>query len=346
MIRILVVEDSPLAAKVIANILESDSELKVIAVANSGREGIKLALELKPDIITMDIAMPDIDGVEATKQIMAYQPTPILLLTSSSRSKMDDVFKAISFGALDVEEKIDFGQVFEAKRKELLIKKIKLLSVIKVIRHPLARLEKKSAAAGVSELMVKKAVPLKRVVAVATSTGGPQALASILAKIPKDFPWGILIVQHIAKSFDRGLVEWLGNSCAIKIKLAEDNEEIKGGTAYIAPNDFQMKVKEGGVIILSSEASCGNFKPSADVLFKSVAEVYKYKAVGIILTGMGRDGASGIKLIKEAGGRTIAQDEKTSIVFGMPKEAIEMGGIDKVLPIDKIAEEILNNLPA
>ena len=343
MIRVLIIEDSPLAAKVITKILESDPELKVIAVANSGREGIKLVLELKPDIITMDIMMPGIDGVEATKQIMSYQPTPILLLTSSYPSKMDDVFKAISFGALDVEEKINFGQVLEEKAKELLIKKIKLLSGIKVIRHPLAKLEK-NARAVEAPAVVKKALPLKRIVAIATSTGGPQALASILVKLPKSFPWGILIVQHIAKGFDRGLAEWLGKSCELKIKLAESKEDIKAGTAYIAPNDFQMKVKERGVIVLSDEASYGNFKPSADVLFKSVAEVYKNEAVGVILTGMGRDGASGIKLIKEAGGRTIAQDEKTCIVFGMPKEAIEIGGVDLVLPIDKIAGEILNNL--
>lgn len=346
MINILIVEDSPLVSKVLTKLFDSDRELKVVGVAATGREGIRLASSLKPDIITMDIMMPDMNGVEATKQIMAYQPTPILLLTSSYPRKMDEVFKAISFGALDVVEKINFENDFiEEKVKDSLIDKIKLLSKVKVIKHPLAKLEKSAMPA--ASLKIGQAPPketlLRKIVAIAASTGGPQALSSVLTGIPKNFPWGIVIVQHIAKGFDRGLVEWLANSCAVKIKLAENNESIEAGTAYVAPNDFQMKVVKSGAVELSDEPPYGNFKPSADVLFKSVADVYKHESVGVILTGMGRDGAGGIKAIKEAGGKTIAQDEKTCIVFGMPKEAIDLGAVDKVLPIDKIAGEIINN---
>lgn len=348
MIKVLIVEDSALVRQVLTSVLGADPEIKVIGTAVSGSEGVKLALELKPDIITMDIVMPDMDGVEATKQIMAYQPTPILLLTSSYPRKIDMVFKAISYGALDVAEKINFEQgIGEEGLKEILITKIKLLSRVKVIRHPLARLERAASSfqpKRIAESQVIKGEPLKKILAIAASTGGPQAIASILSHLPKIFPWGILVVQHIARGFDQGLVDWLASCCAISVKLAENNEEIKAGTAYIAPNDFQMKLKQQGVISIINEAPCGNFKPSADVLFKSVAEVYHYNSIAVILTGMGKDGASGIKAVKDAGGKTIAQDEKTSIVFGMPKEAIDAGGIDMVLAIDKISGEIMANI--
>lgn len=345
MFKILIVEDSPLICKVLTKVFESDPDLTVVGVAGTGREGVTLALSLKPDIITMDIVMPDMDGVEATKQIMAYQPTPILILTSSYPQKVDRIFKAISFGALDVADKMSFeGGVIEEKAKADLINKIKFLSKIKVIRHPLARLEKDASAARGLQEITKQDTSLKKIIAIAASTGGPQAIASILTRFPKSFPTAILIVQHIAKGFEQGLADWLAASCEIKVKLAQANEEIKTGTAYIAPNDFQMKLRTKSIIGLSDEAPCGNFRPSADILFKSVAEFYRREAIGVILTGMGRDGAVGIKAIKDAGGKTIAQDEKTSVIFGMPKEAIALGAADKILPINKIADEIVDSL--
>lgn len=343
MIKVLIVEDSSLVSRILTAVLDSDSELKVIGVARTGKEGVKLALELKPDIITMDILMPEMDGAEATKQIMAYQPTPILLLTSSHQKKMDKAFQAISFGALDMIEKMSFGQgLVEEDARSILIDKVKLLSKIKVIRHPLAKLEIEPLSyPHPRSAVTKQDESLKKVIAIAASTGGPNALISILRQIPKNFPGTILIVQHITRGFSQGLVEWLAYSCSIEIKLAEDKEKIRAGVAYIAPNDVQMKVKKGGMIELKDDVPEENFKPSADILFGSVAEVYKDEVTGIVLTGMGRDGTLGIKAIKQSGGKTIAQDEKTCVVFGMPKEAISTGSIDKILPLDKITYEIL-----
>lgn len=347
MIKVLIVEDSPLISKILTKILESDHELQVVGVAQTGREGLRLATELSPDIITMDIVMPDMDGVEATKQIMAYKPTPILMLTSSHQRKKDEVFRAISFGALDVIEKTSFEQMLvEDNSKNNLIKKIKFLANIKVIKHPLAKLQQSLVSSDSIHLVAetkksKRDLEFKGVIAIAASTGGPQALAAILNKLPVDFPWAILIVQHIARGFTHGLVEWLSKISAFKIKIAEDNEEITKCMAYVAPSGLHMRVAEGGIIRLGDDPPYRNFKPSADILFSSIAKVYNEQGIGIILTGMGRDGADGIGEIKKSGGRTIAQDEKTSVIFGMPKEAIERGAIDKVLSIDKIAEDLL-----
>lgn len=345
LIKILIVEDSPLVCKILNKVFESDPELRVVGVASTGKEAVKLAMDLKPDIITMDIVMPDMDGVEATKQIMAYQPTPILLLTSSHLRKQEAVFRAISFGALDVAEKTSFEQsLVEDDVQERILSKIKLLSRIKVIRHPLARLEKERPVVKIQESEGLEASVVQGIVAIAASTGGPQALAAVLSKFPINLPYAVLVVQHIAKGFSEGLVEWLSNACVIKIKLAENNEIIKPAIVYIAPNDTHMKIGEGGRIRLTDEPPDGSFKPSANALFYSAASAYKRKTIGVILTGMGRDGVLGIKAIKDSGGCTIAQDEKSCIIFGMPKEAIALGVIDKVLSIEKIADEVMAKL--
>lgn len=347
MIKILIVEDSPLVCKILTKVFESDPELRVVGIATTGKEAIKLVSELKPDIITMDIVMPDMDGIEATKHIMAYNPTPILLLTSSHQRKREAVFQAISFGALDVAEKTNFEQsLVDENEQEALLNKLKFLARIKVIRHPLARLERKPVLSKMGDFapIQDNFGAVSGVIAIAASTGGPQAVISILSRFPANIPYAVVLVQHIAKGFSEGLVDWLANSCSIKIKLAVNNEKISAATAYIAPNEVQMKVESGGIIRLSDDPPDGNFKPSANPLLSSVARVYKKSAIGVILTGMGRDGVSGIKAIKDSGGFTIAQDEKTSVIFGMPKEAIAAGAIDKILPMEKIADEILERL--
>lgn len=343
-IRVLVVEDSPSMCKVLTNILNADPQILVAGVAHNGKEAAEIVPKLKPDIITMDIHMPVMDGFEATKQIMAYNPTPILIVsTSVFKVGMDKAFKAISYGALDIIEKGAMEITGDKKSGEELIEKIKFLSDIKVLHHPLAKLEgRKERPVKVVETPKKKI--LDRIVAIVTSTGGPQALLEILKRFPQNFPCGIVIVQHITSGFVEGLAEWLNSECQIKVKVAEDSEEIRPGVAYIAPCDLQMRVGEGGRIHLSNEPAHDGHRPSGDILLESVARVYKEGAVGVILTGMGRDGAMGMKAIKDMHGATIAQDEATCIVFGMPKVAIEMDVIDEVSPLGRIAEEIVGRL--
>src|SRR3989338_1596752 len=342
-IKVLVVDDSPVMCKALSGILNSDPKLIVAGVAYSGKEAVELVPLLKPDIITMDIHMPEMDGLEAARQIMAYYPTPILIVsTSVFKLGMEKVFEAISCGALDVLEKGKIEFEAQSKSTQEFIEKVKFLSNIKGIHHPLAKLGKEKRIERVLEVPSRKV--LDRIVAIAVSTGGPRILQQILKNLPKEFPCGIVIVQHISDGFLEGLVEWLNSSCAIKVKAAQDREAIKPGVAYIAPCCLQMRVDEEKRIRLSDENSYDGHKPSGSVLLESVARSYKQGAIGVILSGIGADGAMGIKAIKEMGGKTIAQDEKTSVVFGMPKVAIEMGVVDDVLPIEEIPEAIAAKL--
>lgn len=341
-IRVLVVEDCPLMCEVLISILNPDPQIFVAGIAHNGKEAIELVPRLKPDIITMDINMPVMDGLEATKHIMAYNPTPILIVSSSVfKLGMGKVFKAISYGALDVVDKGDLKIVGQKRSGESLIAKIKFLSGVKVIRHPLAKLQQERQK-GILDASSKRA--LGKTVGMVASTGGPQAVLEILKRFPKNFSCGIVIVQHITNGFVGGLVDWLNSECRLNVKIAEDSEEIRHGVAYIAPDNLQMRVREGGTIQLSDEPAYEGHRPSGDVLLDSVAKAYGKGSVAVILTGMGRDGAMGMKAIKQFHGKTIAQDEKSCIVFGMPKVAIEMNIIDKVLPLEEIAEEITQML--
>ena len=339
MIRVLVVDDSPLMCKILTNIMNCDPRILVAAVANNGKEAVDLVPHLKPDIITMDIDMPVMDGFEATKQIMSDHPTPILIVSSTVfKAGMEKVFKAISYGALDVIDKRELESVGDKKSGEALIAKIKFLNGVRVIHQPVTHL---AVERSVVDLKAPRTKASDKIVAIVASTGGPQALLEILKRLPEDFPCGIVIVQHITNGFLAGLVGWLAKECKIKVKIGEDSEEVQPGVAYIAPDNVQMRVEEGGKIRLSHEPAFGGHRPSGDVLLESVARTYGKGTVAAILTGMGRDGAMGMKAIKQTYGKTIAQNEKSCVVFGMPHAAVEINAIDKVLPLERIAEEIV-----
>jgi len=337
-IRVLLVEDSPLMCKVLTTVINADPQILVVAVANNGKEAVDLVPLLKPDFITMDMDMPVMDGLEATKQIMAYHPTPILIVSSSVfKQGMDKVFKAISFGALDVIDKSELEFIGDKKSGEALITRIKFLTSVRVPDQALLKFRRERSTV---DLKTGRKKVSDKIVAIVASTGGPQALLKILQRLPEDFPCGIVIVQHITTGFLSGLVDWLSKECKILVKIGADLEEIRPGVAYIAPDNFHMRVKEGGKISLSDEPANNGHRPSGDILLESVAKAYGKGGVGVILTGMGKDGAMGMKAIKQSQGLTIAQNEKSCVVFGMPNAAIETKVIDKVLPLEKIAEEI------
>jgi len=332
--RVLIVDDSPAACRLLEQWITADASLVVVGVAHNGQEAIRMTAQLKPDAVTMDIVMPLMDGLEATKQIMAYTPTPILIFASSVGEQNNALaFEALSYGALDVIEKKDIPTIDLAAR-------IKAIASVKVISHPLAKLER-----------MRKQQPFDRqlaasemIVALAASTGGPQALLTVLKQLPEDFPCGLVIVQHISAGFTQGLADWMDRECHIKVKLAVDGERISAGIAYVAPTGSQMRLGKGGVICLTDEPPCLGHKPSATILFESASEVYGSRAIGIILTGMGTDGAAGLLKLHAASGKVIAQDEKTSVVFGMPKAAIDSGSVDWVLPIDHVAGQLMTIL--
>ncbi len=338
-IRVFVVEDSPLMCKILVTLLNHDPQILVVGVAMDGKEALDLLPHLKPDIMTLDMDLPVLDGLEVTRQVMSYHPTPILIVSSSVfKTGMEKVFRAISFGALDVLDKSDLIPKGEGKSGEELIEKIKHLTRAKLLNRNLLRVREEK---GGVEIKRPKSGFSQRIVAMVASTGGPQALIKILRSLPEEFPCGILIVQHMASGFLTGMVDWLNKECRIKIKIGEDQEIIRPGVAYIAPDHFQMRVVEGGRISLSDEPPTNGHKPSGDVLLESVARVYGKGSIGVILTGMGKDGAMGMRMIKQFRGKTIAQDEKSCVVFGMPHAAIETGAVDRILPLEKIADELL-----
>jgi len=331
-IGVLVVDDSPTKRGIICSMINSQPDMGVVGEAVSGEDAMRKCWGVNPDVITMDIKMPGIDGLEATKRIMTERPTPILIVSSTAKVQVKFTLEAIKLGALDF-----VGVVSDLeKMKEDLLKKIRIASKVKVVRYiePKKSLER-------TKIFKSKASPYK-VIAVGVSTGGPAALLSSLSKIPQDFPATIIIVQHIVEGFSRGLAEWLDSQCSIKVKEAEDRDFLSPGLALIAPAGNNLLVSSTQTIKLKSIPPDALYKPSIDEMMTSCARVYGPLAVGIILTGMGQDGVEGIKAIKKAGGLTLAQDKDSSAIFGMPKLAIESGYIDKVVALESLPSEIMS----
>lgn len=343
-IRVLVVDDSAFIRKVLTETLNSAPGIIVIDSVVNGKEAVNAAMRLKPDVITMDLAMPVMDGIQAVKEIMAYCPTRIMILTSveSINSKNYIPFDAINSGALEVLAKKDFNNPLYCAE---LIEKIKFLSRIKVIRHPYEKLKRDSESVqNKIESFSINSMSSNRIVAMASSTGGPEILLKVLEALPGKFPCPIVIVQHIIGDFLKDMVLWMNSQCKIKIKVAENYEQLQNGIVYFAPPDLQMRITSDEKVKLSKESEVNGFQPSGDVLLKSVAQVYGNRAIGVILTGMGADGAMGIKAISDNKGMTIAQNEQSCVVFGMPKVAIDLGGVDKILHADDIAKGIIEAL--
>ena len=349
-IRVVIVDDSALVREILQVVLSLDNDIEVVGHAKNGKEAIDLASKLRPDVITMDISMPEMDGIDAIEHIMAYHPTPIMVLTSLSDAGM--AFRSLSKGALEVVEKPELD---DDKCREF-VTKIKQLSKVQVITHISGRLKSRKrnpvAESPQREETLKKGIrpgrgieTEKKVVAIGSSTGGPKVLGHILGSLPADISSGILIVQHISDGFVGTLVDWLDDISEIRIKEAEDGETVLSGVAYIAPARLHLAVSDGR-ISLDNSATVEGQRPSADFLFSSVAREYGPGSIGVILSGMGRDGALGIREIRDAGGFTIAQDEKSCVVFGMPKVAIELGGVQEVLPPESIPAEVLRQLSA
>ncbi|MDD3626482.1 MAG: chemotaxis-specific protein-glutamate methyltransferase CheB [bacterium] len=336
-IRVLIVDDSPTIRMVLEQFLLSDNEIEVVGKAENGKEGVELVTLLKPDIVTMDFEMPVMTGLEATEQIMGYHPTPIVIFTSSLDRKGNDlIFNALDKGALAVVGKPK--DIFQMDPD--FIKKIKLLSKVPVITH-LYAVEKDLLK---SQVKLSKKINHGKIIGIACSTGGPDALKRILSKLPQGFPVPIAIVQHLAEDFDSEFINWLRIYSNIPLHLIEDGLQVKPGIGYIAPTTIHSMIDEDGIFRFQDSPPLYGCKPSGDVLLSSIAENYRENALGVILTGMGMDGAKGMLKIKENGGKTIAQDEESSIIFGMPKVAIELGAIQSISPLDLIPNQIIKML--
>ncbi|MCX8006541.1 MAG: chemotaxis response regulator protein-glutamate methylesterase [Coriobacteriia bacterium] len=338
-IRVLVVDDSIVAREMLTQILSSDPSIEVVGVASNGQEAVDAVARLRPDLVTMDIHMPKMDGIAAVEHIMAYTPTPILVVSSSVHGEgVGRAFDALSAGALEVMKKPEPRDWAELERiASELIRKVKLLSRVKVITHIRGR---KGSARGAEPVAVPSREPgAVSMVAIGSSTGGPSALLNVLAPLPADYPAPIVIAQHIADGFIPGLVSWLDAACKLTVRAAGDGEAVRPGCAYLAPTGRNLVV-EGLTVRYAAPGERQLYIPSADTLFESVAKTHGASAIGVLLTGMGDDGARGLKSLRDAGALTIAQDETTSTVFGMPKAAIELGAARKVLPVQHIADAL------
>ncbi|HXV97863.1 MAG TPA: chemotaxis-specific protein-glutamate methyltransferase CheB [Anaerolineae bacterium] len=342
-IRVLVAEDSPTYRELLVAILQNVPNLQVIGTARNGAEAVRLAKRLRPDVITMDIYMPEMDGFEATRQIMTENPCPIVIISASTAKDLQDLtFNALRAGALSVLEKPTLQDSPEAY--EALAAQVKLMSEVKVVRRwgkSMPPSEPKLLATTPSPTLVQNGNSKIQLVAIAASTGGPGILAEILSKLPTDFPAPILIVQHITPGFGTGLADWLNQQTPLQVRLACHADEPKPGQVLIAPDDAHMVVNSMGLIALSDAPPVHGLRPAADYLFNSIARVYGATAIGIILTGMGNDGAEGLQAMRRAGAHTVAQDKGTCIVFGMPAVAIELGAAEQVLPAKQIAAAIM-----
>jgi len=346
MIKVLVADDSSVVRELLKDWLKLETDLEIVALAKDGEEAFQLTKNLKPDLIIMDIMMPRMSGIEATENIMAYCPTPILIFSSVVNEEETDIsFEAISRGALDVMAKPgENNKAPEHRIREELIKKIRLLSRIPVLPHPLAKLRDREKQRKAKKLIPQGITFLPsdyKILGIGASTGGPKALSEVLRAFPENFPSPILIVQHIAEAFIDGLARWLNRESKISVKIAQAGEMVKPGIAYLGPPERHLSVKSAK-IELSADPPVNNCRPSVDVLFQSLAENYGPKSVAVLLTGMGSDGAKGMKAIYDKGGKTIAQDETSSIVFGMPGSAVKLRAVNELKPLAKIPEAIFN----
>ncbi|MBS1191882.1 MAG: protein-glutamate methylesterase [Rhodocyclaceae bacterium] len=333
LINVLVVDDSSVERELLLHIFLSDPEIRVIGVATDGVQAVEAACRLHPDVITMDVHMPKQDGVEATRQIMVRCPTPVIILSASSAygPEGEKAFLALEAGALTLVRKPSgIGQPGNAAEIDNLLRSVKLMSEVKVVRRWVQPPPPKPAALP----GIEGHRPV-RVVAMGASAGGPMALQRILAGLAGHPTPPLAIVQHMTPGFVEGFAAWLQSSAKFPVRVAAPGEKIQPGRAYIAPDNRQMGI-EADRIVLSQGPPEGGLRPSVSHLFRSVAQFYGEQAVGVLLTGMGRDGAAELKAMKDRGAVTIVQDEDSALVYGMPGEAVNLGGATHVLPLNYI----------
>jgi len=326
-IRVLVVDDSPFRREAIMAILHTDPKIQVVGSAADGRQALDKTLALRPKVITMDIQMPVMNGFEAIEAIMCQAPTSIVV---TSGIDVKTVVKALSLGAMDF---VILSADMDAMAKEL-IEKVKIASLVKPIRRI-------GPGRRVGPGMSVDSNGAFEVVAVGVSTGGPAALAQVFASLPPGLPIGMLVVQHMARGFIGGLVEHLRSQTRYDLRVAREGQAFEKGTVLFAPDDRHLRIGHDYRVELAEDHGLvGSYVPSIDVMMESVAQVYHARAVGVLMTGMGGDGVQGMKAIWKAGGSTIAQDEETSVVFGMNRMAIESGCVDRVVPLPLLGDEI------
>jgi two-component system chemotaxis response regulator CheB len=338
-VRVLVVDDSALMRKLIPQILQTDSTIQVVGTAMDGNFGLKKIEEMKPQVITLDLDMPGMSGLDMLKEIMFRHPLPVIVVSSHSTQGASVTLQALSMGAFDFVAKPNDVSANMPEIARELIAKIKAAAHSRrvTISTPLEHANPSPKPKPDTQTRAT------RIVAIGVSTGGPQALQYVLPQLPKNFPGTILIVQHMPEGFTEMFSRRLEEICAITVKEAQSGDLLLAGRALICPGNRHLKVKRltlGDVAVLSDEPRVNGHRPSVDVLFKSVAEEFGEKGIAVLMTGMGEDGAQGLGLVKAVGGMTIAQSEESCVVYGMPKAAIERGYAVRVIALDALANTL------
>lgn len=348
-VRVLLADDSPTIRHYLSSIMTEMNNLVIVGEARNGREVIKLAQELSPDVISMDINMPQMDGLEATRRIMSVSPTPVVVVSGLIDSDIELSMRAIEAGALAVVEKPPDrnNPNFEDKRKQL-VTTIRAMAGVSVIsrRHEKYKLDGESQEFVAVKPNTNRLIR-PEVLGIGASTGGPSAIHRLLTEFKADLPVPILVVQHMPHEFLQGLTRWLQRSTHLQVKIAESGDKLQAGHVYIAPGTAHMTLRRQGddlLVQLIRERGKPQYQPSVNMLFNSMATICRSNAIGVILTGMGDDGASGLLAMKQAGAKTLAQDEQSSTVYGMPHAALQCGAVNSVMPLASLAPEILKML--
>ncbi|MBI5500415.1 MAG: chemotaxis-specific protein-glutamate methyltransferase CheB [Deltaproteobacteria bacterium] len=333
-IRVLVVDDSILARQIIRTVLSADADIEVVGTAASGREAIDLVLQLRPDIVTMDLRMPGLDGLATTAEIMRRRPTPVVVVTASVfRQQQQDVFALFKYGVLDVLEKPGPpSDPASAAAARILVEKVKILCRVKVSYFGPASAPDRSSRRRVAPLPGHR-----KAIGIGASTGGPRVLLDLLRELPADLQAPVFIAQHMSESFVEGFGAWLSAESGRSILVGRDGSLAQPGQVWLAPGDRNMVIETPGIIRLDDGPAPAGIRPSVDALLVSLAATYRAGAVGVVLTGIGKDGSEGVVAVKRAGGVTLVQDEASCVVYGMPGAALRTGAVDEVVALEKLA---------
>ncbi len=348
MVRVLIIDDSAFMRNALSSMLSSDPEIQVVGLGRDGQEGVDKVLQLKPDIVTMDVEMPRLDGIAALKQVMERYPVPVIMVSSLTTEDAKVTLDALDHGAVDfIPKNLSNLSIDIVKIKEILISKVKEIARKgrpRRFRRPIAE----PASAGKSPVVPARTTGERRVsvVAIGSSTGGPKALQEIIPRLPKDFPVPVIIAQHMPPTFTGAFAQRLNGLSEVTVKEATEGEPLKAGVVLIAPGGGHMRVQRKRsletVVSLSDTTEDFIYRPSVDALMQSVSECFPGRALGIMLTGMGHDGVDGMKAMKQSGARIFAQSEETCVVYGMPKAVVDAGIADKILAVEDMAGEIVN----
>ncbi|HEY4619296.1 MAG TPA: chemotaxis response regulator protein-glutamate methylesterase [Nitrospirota bacterium] len=345
-VKVLVVDDSAFMRKAITGMLNSDPDIKVVGEAVDGEDAVLKVKSLTPDVVTMDIEMPKLNGLDALRLIMKDKPVPVIMVSSLTEEGARETMKALEIGAVDFVSKHLSGNIVNITNiKSDICSKVKLVGRSK---FKLKRMTDAGPAAVLTpDFSLRQDTNRIKLVIIGSSTGGPKSLQDVLPKFPKDFPAGVIVVQHMLPLFTASFAERMRELCHLEVREARDGDIIKPGLVLIAKGGSQLLVergKTGEVHVKLTDEPKTIHMPSVDVAMESAAHIYAGHVLGVIMTGMGQDGCQGLKMIKRMNGKAIAQDEETSVIFGMPKAAIDSGVVDKIVPLGKIAAEIINML--